>query len=125
MLGPVKQDSAVMDELAHIPAGYSYVKFLEYRLNPEHPPLIKALSALPLLFQDLNFPADGDAWQNQVNAQWEIGKEFLYNSGNDADKIILYSRLVPMLLLLLLIGFTYFGQASSWEDGGRFCRRSS
>ncbi|MEK7462875.1 MAG: glycosyltransferase family 39 protein [Patescibacteria group bacterium] len=108
MLGPVKQDSAVMDELAHIPAGYSYVKFLEYRLNPEHPPLIKALSALPLLFQDLNFPADGDAWQNQVNAQWEIGKEFLYNSGNDADKIILYSRLVPMLLLLLLIGFTYF-----------------
>lgn len=108
MLGPAKQDSAVMDELAHIPAGYSYVKFLDYRLNPEHPPLVKALSAVPLLFQDLNFPTSGDAWQNQANAQWEIGKEFLYNSGNNADKIIFYSRLVPMLLLLILIGFTYF-----------------
>ncbi|MDO8443342.1 MAG: glycosyltransferase family 39 protein [bacterium] len=108
MLGSAKQDSAVMDELAHIPAGYSYIKFFDYRLNPEHPPLIKALSALPLLFQGLKFPVDGDAWQNQTNAQWEIGKEFLYNSGNDVDKIIFYSRLAPMLLLLILIGFTYF-----------------
>ncbi|MHB9019494.1 MAG: ArnT family glycosyltransferase [Minisyncoccota bacterium] len=108
MLGPTKQDSAIMDELAHIPAGYSYDKFLDYRLNPEHPPLVKALSALPLLFLDLKFPTDSDNWQNQVNAEWEIGKEFLYNSGNDADKIIFYSRLIPMLLLLVLIGFTYF-----------------
>lgn len=108
MLGPAKQDSAVMDELAHIPAGYSYVKFLDYRLNPEHPPLVKALSAIPLLFQNLNFPTDSDAWQNKTNDQWEIGKEFLYNSGNDADKIIFYSRLAPMLLLFILIGFAYF-----------------
>ena len=108
MLGPAKQDSAIMDELAHIPAGYSYVKFLDYRLNPEHPHLVKALSAIPLLFLDLKFPTNSDNWQNQVNAQWEIGKEFLYNSGNDADKIIFYSRLVPMLLLLILISFTYF-----------------
>lgn len=108
MLKPAKQDSAIMDELAHIPAGYSYIKFLDYRLNPEHPPLVKALSAIPLLFLDLKFPIDSDNWQNQVNAEWEIGKEFLYNSGNDADKIIFYSRLVPMLLLLVLIGFTYF-----------------
>jgi hypothetical protein len=112
MLGPAKQDSAIMDELAHIPAGYSYVKFLDYRLNPEHPPLVKALSALPLLFQSaswrINFPTNSDAWQNQTNGEWEIGTQFLYNSGNNADKIILYSRLVPMLLLLVLIGFTYF-----------------
>ena len=108
MLKPAKQDSAIMDELAHIPAGYSYDKFLDYRLNPEHPPLVKALSAVPLLFLNLKFPIDSDNWQNQVNAEWEIGKEFLYNSGNDADKIIFYSRIVPMLLLLVLIGFTYF-----------------
>jgi len=109
MLSPAKQDSAIMDELAHIPAGYSYVKFLDYRLNPEHPPLVKALSAFPLLFQsEINFPTDTDAWTNQVNAQWELGDKFLYGSANDADKIIFYSRLMPMILLLLLIGFTYF-----------------
>lgn len=108
MLGPAKQDAAVMDELAHIPAGYSYIKYFDYRLNPEHPPLIKALSALPLLFQKINFPTNSDAWQNEVNGQWEIGTQFLYESGNNADKIIFYSRLFPILLTFLLIGFAYF-----------------
>jgi hypothetical protein len=109
MLGPAKQDSAITDELAHIPAGYSYVKFLDYRLNPEHPPLVKALSAIPLLFlSNINFPTNSDAWQNQINSQWDIGNKFLYESGNDADKIIFYSRLFPMLLMLILIGLTYF-----------------
>ena len=49
-------DSAIFDESAHIPAGYSYVRYLDYRLNPEHPPLLKALAAFPLLFMNLNFP---------------------------------------------------------------------
>ena len=56
MLTASFQESAIMDELAHIPAGYGYVKYLDYRLNPEHPPLIKAIAAFPLLFQNLNFP---------------------------------------------------------------------
>jgi len=30
------QESAIMDELAHIPAAYSYVAKQDYRLNPEH-----------------------------------------------------------------------------------------
>jgi hypothetical protein len=34
-------DSAIFDETAHIPAGYSYLKLHDMRLNPEHPPLIK------------------------------------------------------------------------------------
>ena len=45
-------DSGTMDELAHIPAGYGYAKYQDFRLNPEHPPLLKLLSILLL-------PADG------------------------------------------------------------------
>ena len=37
----MKDDSATMDELAHLPAGYSYLTQKDMRLNPEHPPLIK------------------------------------------------------------------------------------
>jgi len=55
-------DSAVMDELAHIPAGYGYVHNFDFRLNPEHPPLVKAFSALPLLFLNLNFPTQSSYW---------------------------------------------------------------
>lgn len=101
-------ESATMDELAHIPAGYSYVKFLDYRLNPEHPPLLKVLSAFPLLFLNLNFPISSDAWQKYVNGQWDVGREFLYESGNNADLIIQWSRIGPMILTLLLIFLIYF-----------------
>ncbi len=96
-----------MDELAHIPAGYGYVRFLDYRLNPEHPPLIKALAALPLLFEGLNFPTQSSAWQKDVNGQWEMGTKFLYESGNDADRIIQSSRIAPLLITLLLALFIY------------------
>ena len=102
------QESAIMDELAHIPAGYGYVKFLDYRLNPEHPPLVKITSAIPLVFLNLNFPTDRTAWQDDINGQWAVGTQFLYESGNDADKIIQWARVGPMILTLILIAFAYF-----------------
>jgi len=107
MLGAAKGDSAIMDELAHIPAGYGYVRFLDYRLNPEHPPLVKTLAALPLLFMNLNFPTEDATWTEAVNGQWDIGTKFFYESGNDADQIVFWSRLFPILLTLLLIVIVY------------------
>ncbi len=107
MLNASLQESATMDELAHIPAGYGYVKYLDYRLNPEHPPLVKAIAAFPLIFQNLGFPIDKSSWQMDINGQWVAGAQFLYESGNDADKIIQWSRLGPMLLTLILIIFIY------------------
>ena len=107
MLNASSQESATMDELAHIPAGYGYVKYLDYRLNPEHPPLVKAFAALPLLFQKLNFPTDKSPWQSDINGQWAAGAQFLYESGNNADQIIQWARLGPMLLTLILIIFIY------------------
>ncbi|MDP3953655.1 MAG: glycosyltransferase family 39 protein [bacterium] len=107
MFGSSLQESAVMDELAHIPAGYAYVNNLDYRLNPEHPPIVKMAAGLPLLFLDLNFPTDNEAWTEQVNGQWDMGYAFLYQSGNDADQIIQWSRLGPMILTLILVIFVY------------------
>ena len=105
-------DSLIMDEMAHIPAGYGYVHFLDYRLNPEHPPLVKAISALPLLFLNLNFPVSNDFWQKDVNGQWVGGAQFIFESGNDADKIIFWSRIGPMILTILLVLFIYFWAAN-------------
>src|SRR3989344_5274076 len=101
------RESAIMDELAHIPAGYSYLNNLDYRLNPEHPPLVKMAAGLPLLFLNLNFPTDNPAWSEKVNGQWDMGYEFLYQSGNDADQIIQWARTGPMVLTLILVIFIY------------------
>ena len=109
MLKVSNQDSAVMDELAHIPAGYSYVKYLDYRLNPEHPPLLKALAATPLLFLGLNFPTDQKLWTSDVNNQWSAGTDFIYkDNGQKADLIIFWSRLFPIILTLIFIILVYF-----------------
>lgn len=100
-----KEESAIMDEVAHIPAGYSYLTQKDMRLNPEHPPLLKDLAAIPLLFiKGINFPDTLKSWTSEINSQWDFGFKFLYESGNDADKIIFWSR-IPMLLLLILLGF--------------------
>ena len=45
----MRQLSATFDETTHLPSGYSYIATGDFRLNQQHPPLIKILSALPLL----------------------------------------------------------------------------
>jgi 4-amino-4-deoxy-L-arabinose transferase-like glycosyltransferase len=107
MLSVSRQESAIMDELAHIPAGYSYLRYLDYRLNPEHPPLVKILSAVPLIFMNLNFPINQNSWAKDINGQWEAGNQFIYRSGNDADQIIFWARLGPIILALLLTFLIY------------------
>lgn len=100
-------DSAIMDELAHIPAGYGYVHNFDYRLNPEHPPLVKALAALPLAFSDLNFQTENPAWAKDINGQWDMGSSFIYGSGNDPNYIVRLSRMAPIFLTLFLIVLIY------------------
>ncbi|PIZ69277.1 MAG: hypothetical protein COY10_01730, partial [Candidatus Portnoybacteria bacterium CG_4_10_14_0_2_um_filter_43_36] len=69
-------DSTTMDELAHIPAGYSYIVQKDMRLNPEHPPLLKDLAGLAVLIGSkitgtkINFPDQDASWQKNINAQW-------------------------------------------------------
>ena len=102
-------DSLIYDEDAHIPAGYSYLKTFDMRLNPEHPPLLKDLSAIPLLFINPTLDTTQDFWeQNPNDAQWNSGKSFLFNSGNDPDQIIFWSRLPIILIFIALSLFIFF-----------------
>jgi hypothetical protein len=105
------KDSLTYDELAHIVAGYSYLEKRDYRINPEHPPLAKDISAIPLTFLNLNFPTESSNWiQESAPAWWvqfDLGNEFVYESGNNPQQIIFWSRL-PMILLLTLLGGLLF-----------------
>ncbi len=112
----MKGDSLTMDEVAHLPAGYSYLTQKDYRLNPEHPPLLKDLAAFPLLFvKGIKFPSDIKDWKEDVNGQWGFGYHFLYHMGNPADKIIFWGR-IPMILLLIFCGFFVFKFARDFFD---------
>ena len=104
-------DSAIVDEGPHLPAGYSYLTQKDMRLNPEHPPLLKDLAAIPLLFMNINFPSQIKSWTDDINGQWDFGHYFLYNSGNDAQNMMRAGRL-PIILISLLLGFFVFKFAS-------------
>ncbi|KKQ92595.1 MAG: Tetratricopeptide repeat protein [Candidatus Azambacteria bacterium GW2011_GWA2_39_10] len=83
-------DSANYDERIHLPAGYSYITQRDMRLNPEHPPLIKDLAAMPLLFLDIKFPFQSWGWNTPLNASqsrtpaWQTDVGF----GNDLLRIL-------------------------------------
>ena len=100
-------NSTVSDEVAHIPAGYTYLKYHDFKINPEHPPLAKQIAAIPLMFMDLKFPDNIPAWKDGDGEQWELGRTFLYRIGNPAEKIIFYSRLA-LLPLALILGLALF-----------------
>jgi hypothetical protein len=100
-------DSAIFDETAHIPAGYSYLTQHDMRLNPEHPPLIKDLAELPLLFMNLKFNTSMDFWTKDINGQWDAGRDLLWQERNDANQIIFWSRL-PIVILSLILGWFIF-----------------
>jgi hypothetical protein len=99
------QESTTMDEKAHIPASYTYVHYLDMRLNPEHPPLLKILSGIPLLFLDVTFPTESVEWTEGVNEQWTLGDRFLHE--NNAHLITFLSR-IPIILLSVLLGWLLF-----------------
>jgi len=109
----MRGDSAVMDEVAHLPAGYSYITQHDMRLNPEHPPLIKDLAGLSVLAWSkitdtaIKFPDNIRAWTQDINGQWDFGFDFMYKEGNPADSMLFFGRL-PMLLLLLILGIYIF-----------------
>lgn len=102
MVGSSLGDSAIRDELPHIAAGYSYLTTGDYRLNPEHPPLIKDMAGFSLLFLTPNFPYQ--FFYAGLNTQWDIGEQFLYKLGNNADLMLFWGRL-PIILLSLLLGY--------------------
>jgi hypothetical protein len=100
-------DSAIFDEDAHIPAGYSYVRFHDMRLNPEHPPLIKDLAGIFILPLNPKMDLSKNYWMTDINGQWDAGHDLLWQEGNDADQIIFWGRL-PIVILSLIFGLFIF-----------------
>lgn len=109
LLGASSQDSLTTDESPHIAASYSYIIAGDYQLNPEHPPLLKLLSGTSLYIGQYisgvrwNFPLNSHFWTDQINAQWDLGYQFIFQSGNDNNLLIWWARL-PTILLTIITG---------------------
>ena len=112
MMVSSKLDSITTDEGVHLFAGFSYLTQRDFRLDPEHPPLLKELGALPFLFQKNFNTSFSDLWNKAGNFYYDswqetriLGDNFI---ANNSDSIIFFSRLVFILLTMILGVFSYF-----------------
>lgn len=112
----VRQESITWDEDDHIFAGYMSWKTGEFGLNPEHPPLVKMLGALPLLRMPLRVPA----LQNREfkHEAFLDGKDFLFK--NDADRMLFRVRMTAAVLTLLLALLIFLAAREMFGSGAGF-----
>lgn len=94
----VHRNSFTWDEDDHIYSGYRSWKHGDFGLNPEHPPLVKLVAALPLLHLPVKMPA----LQNRFFKLEGFlgGKEFFFN--NDADGMLFRARMAVSFFAVLL-----------------------
>lgn len=104
-----RANSQTTDEAIHLFAGYTYLTKADFRLDPEHPPFIKELTALPIIFVK-NIQVKYDTlWQTAGNFYYDswqearaLGDSFFYNWGNNPDQLLFLGRLVTIFLTLIL-----------------------
>ncbi|MBI4448764.1 glycosyltransferase family 39 protein [Candidatus Woesearchaeota archaeon] len=93
------QKGLTNDEIVHITAGYSYWKTFDFRLNTEHPPLIKLVAGAPLFLLDANLPLNDEHWVS--NKEWQYAAKFFFLYNDNASQLLSWAR-VPMVLVALL-----------------------
>ena len=97
MLVSVWHDSATFDEVEYIGAGFGCITQRAYWLTRERPPVLKSLAALSAeVVARPHLPRGNTVWRG--NDGGPIGEVLLYETGNDADRIVFWARM-PMMLL--------------------------
>jgi len=94
------QESNTVDEPPELTAGYSYWKWGDFRMNPEHPPLAKMLAALPLLRFRLSFPTEPTAL-SRVD-EYAFASQFFEANARKVDALLFAARLTSIFLTSFL-----------------------
>jgi hypothetical protein len=95
-LTSMRAKSCTFDEVIHLPPGYVSWTLGDHRMNPDHPPLVRRIAALPLLFMDVTVRTDDHAWA--TSRPWEFGKRFLFR-WNDANRLLFWGRLAVVIFV--------------------------
>jgi 4-amino-4-deoxy-L-arabinose transferase-like glycosyltransferase len=116
LLYSVKQESLTWDEGDHIFSGYMSLKHHDFGLNPEHPPLVKMIAAIPLLGMNLKEPQ----LQNRYfkTEAYQSGRDFIY--GNDFERVIFNARRFASIFALLVALLAFMTAREMFGTGAGF-----
>ncbi len=110
------RNSITWDEDDHIYAGYMMWKHADFGLNPEHPPLVKLVAAIPLLNMPLQLPVLQD--RNFKHEAFLGGKDFLFK--NDANAMLFRVRMAASFFTLLLALLVFLAAQEMFGTGAAF-----
>lgn len=113
---PAWRESQTADEAVYLSSGLSYWRTGDFRLNVEHPPLVKLFLALPLLAEGVRFAPETADWEGA--GQWDVAPKTLYENVLPAQRLLFEGRLANIFLTLVLLVV-----ASAWA--GRTWGRSA
>src|SRR5690242_9643202 len=91
--------SMMVDDTIHIPSGYSYLKTHDFRLNEEHPPFIKTLSAFGTEYVQPVLPLDSEGWTKAAepgdpdDGTDTFCGDFFHRNADKFEQIIYWARL--------------------------------
>lgn len=111
------RESATYDEPVHLADGY-FALHGDFRTDPEHPPLLRAWAALPLLVLT-RVSRDANAIDRSTPGAWptidlfNYAHHFLYVE-NDADRLLYRARVMIMLLGVALGVLVYAWAFELW-----------
>jgi len=98
--------SPAIDEVSHLTAGVSYWRTGDFRLNSEQGKFPQSWAALPVALGPFKFPSlDQEAWR--TSDEWALGRQFLFEAGNDAQSMLRRGRAMVTLLGVVL-GFVVY-----------------
>jgi 4-amino-4-deoxy-L-arabinose transferase-like glycosyltransferase len=116
LLYSVKHESLSFDEGDHIFAGFMSLHHHDFGLNPEHPPLVKMVAAIPLLSMHLREPQ----LQNRYfkTEAYLSGRDFIF--GNDYEQVIFRARMGASLFALLAALLAFLMAQEMFGTGAGF-----
>jgi hypothetical protein len=105
----VGHQSQTNDEGYHLAAGYRYWQCGDFGINPEHPPLVKLLAAVPLRL--LHVPApDGACGKEPTtkDAGYGMSYHWYYEQGLDPERMMRWGRIAAATFSLMLAVTSFF-----------------
>jgi len=110
------RNSLTWDEGDHLYAGFMSWATGDFGINPEHPPLVKLVSALPLLNMGLPVPVTEDRFFKTEG--FLGGKDFLFR--NDANAMVFRARVASSIFTILLALAVFFGARGMFGTAAGF-----
>jgi hypothetical protein len=116
LLYSVRQESLTWDEGDHIGAGFRSLKHKDFGLNPEHPPLVKMIAAIPLLGMNLREPQlQGRYFKDEA---YLSGRDLIFQ--NDYEKVIFRARMFASVFALLVALLAFLTASGMFGTGAGF-----